>query len=226
MADKVSNLKVVSNDKHISKIIEDISSADTAKYMDGFATPSNKKEYSKHITKKVVEYNEILHLELDCPILKPGTMLGPNKKNLHREDIWPGQYDDGCMEKCFSDDIEASLSLNNAGDFKSFLETKVVYNLKPILVTGETVEIKKHYQLDSSHGSERIYQKEYCTYEITHYVHAIADGKKVHIETELFSKEYTCNHKEVDLRYIKNIYNSANIEELVKPYVIIENSGK
>lgn len=208
-----------------SKLLEEIDN------LNGFGTLSKDKNLSQRVLKMEASLDEICHIYPSNPLFKPGVLLTS-------PDIF--ENDDDCygMTKSLScgDDEDSGIyiRIGETKEIEHLGTTKRVLVPETIMVTGESIQIKKHQSVRTTDSISKTINKQFCEYHVCHFLHVIDDKRKMFIPTKLFKERDShgrvSRHSNdlimedyLDFETIAHVYKSADAEEIIKPLVFLQN---
>lgn len=192
--------------------------AESASSFGSFVNDSN---FNQHAFRGEATLEEICHIRPTNPLFKPGTLL-TSPDGIHNEDDMHG------MLKCASSDEEMNVSIDigtvkdieELGEFKRYLVAET------IMVTDETIQIRKHVSVRAADGTDKVALRQSCVYTVRHLLHCLDNKRKVFVPTKMF-KEHKGRYAsdlvmvdQIDLETIFHLYKTSNPEEIVEPLKI------
>lgn len=162
---------------------------------------------------------QICHIRLANPKFAPGTLLS-SPDGIQVDD------DSFGLKACSADDEHVSIDIGATKEIEELGSTRRFLVSETIMVTDESIQIRKHVNLKVSDGINKSKFHQTCVYNVRHLIHALDNKRKVFVPTKLF-KENNARWSgdltmidELDMSLIEKIYEAAKPEDIVAPLKI------
>lgn len=190
-------------------------------------------KYNQHALNTSVEFEEMIHIQPTNPLFKPGTLLTSQDKTNS------GHIEKNCMVNPVAYDAvddHARIDIGNIRDINELGFYKKVLIPETILITTETIEIRKRIHGVVSIGNRTNKISTTTIYEVRHLLEVINDKEKMLIPTKMFNDDSNKTfltpeevfasslilEDELDLNLIEYIYNSTDPETIIAPLEILK----
>lgn len=185
-----------------------------------FGKPVTSSNFNQCVLNAEVHFDEICHIRPEKPLFKPGTLL-ISPEGIRDEDSYSGS-----MMKCADEDSRASINIGVIKDITELGESRRYLVAENIMVTEESIQIRKSVSIKANNGSEISSLRHNCIYTIRHLIHGLDNKRKVFIPTKMFKEEDgrfasdLIMFDQLDLQTILQIYNSSSASDIVSPLKI------